>query len=611
MEYKGYRVVELDNDGLAAHYMNEDKNDYLENEYIVITQNGKVVDKRVYQKGRTRELRAFKIGDMYTDIWKPKNVEQSLAFDLVEDDTVPVKLLTGRYGSGKAQPVDTPIPTPDGWRKLGELKEGDFVFDRQGKPTKILKVFPQGKKENYQLTFSDGRVSYCNDEHIWSCVSGGGSLVPYTVKEMMEEGLKDDNGQFLFNIPICGSVELPKRDFLIDPYAIGAFMAKKGQIREDYSLDMEEDVVSEMAKALKIRYKKEKEKLQLAYEVKDIYGRSFISPYTEEDFPFEALQKLGEEERIPKNYLIGSIEQRKALLHGIMDAAGIVNQYKGELSYSTQNKQLAKDIRGLCHSLGLAAEIVSTKENYRYVYKVVTNISITEKKNLLRAKNKKEKANVIQSTSQNKTVAITDIHKMKDKVKMVCILVDNDEHLYLTNDYLVTHNTGILCKAGVAAVREEKFHKLLWVRNNIEVKDTNPLGSLPGDLLQKMWWTAGPLIDHCGGEFGLQRLIEEGKVEVAYLGHLRGRDIRNSLIICSEAENMTKQHLQLLLGRIGEGSQLWLDADLRQRDRLIFEKTEGIENLIEKLKGNPLFGYIHLEKTERSETACLADLLDG
>ena len=193
---------------------------------------------------------------------------------------------------------------------------------------------------------------------------------------------------------------------------------------------------------------------------------------------------------------------------------------------------------------------------------------------------------------------------------MVCILVDNDEHLYLTNDYLVTHNTGILCKAGIAAVRRGDFNKLLWVRNNIEVKDTSPLGSLPGDLLQKMWWTAGPLIDHCGGEFGLERLIEEGLVEIAYLGHLRGRDIRNSLIICSEAENLTRQHIQLLLGRVGEGSNLWLDADLRQRDKQIFEKTAGIENMIEKLKGNPLFGYIHLEKTERSKTACLADLLD-
>jgi PhoH-like ATPase len=80
--------------------------------------------------------------------------------------------------------------------------------------------------------------------------------------------------------------------------------------------------------------------------------------------------------------------------------------------------------------------------------------------------------------------------------------------------------------------------------------------------------------------------------------------------MCSESENMTKEHLQLLLGRVGEGSALWLDADIKQRDKLVFEKSAGIETMIDRLKGNPLFGYVHLVKSERSATSRLADLLD-
>mgnify|MGYP003418806609 CR=1 FL=1 len=64
------------------------------------------------------------------------------------------------------------------------------------------------------------------------------------------------------------------------------------------------------------------------------------------------------------------------------------------------------------------------------------------------------------------------------------------------------------------------------------------------------------------------------------------------------------------MGRIDEGSQLWLDGDTKQRDRQIFEKSAGLERLVDRLAGNKLFAHVHLEKTERSEVAALADLLD-
>jgi PhoH-like ATPase len=99
-------------------------------------------------------------------------------------------------------------------------------------------------------------------------------------------------------------------------------------------------------------------------------------------------------------------------------------------------------------------------------------------------------------------------------------------------------------------------------------------------------------------------------LEVIPLGFLRGRSIRNAIIICSEAENLTKEHIQLLMGRVDEGSALWIDGDVRQRDRVAFEKSKGLETMIDRLKGEPLFGYVHLVKSERSATARLADKLN-
>lgn len=133
---------------------------------------------------------------------------------------------------------------------------------------------------------------------------------------------------------------------------------------------------------------------------------------------------------------------------------------------------------------------------------------------------------------------------------------------------------------------------------------------MPGDVLSKIFPYVMPLADHVGGVDGIEMLMRQGKLEVQHLGFIRGRDIKNSIILCSEAENLTKQHVQLLIGRVGEGSNLWLDGDFKQVDSKVFEENSGLNIAIEKLKGNKLFGFIHLEKSERSETAALADLLD-
>ena len=190
------------------------------------------------------------------------------------------------------------------------------------------------------------------------------------------------------------------------------------------------------------------------------------------------------------------------------------------------------------------------------------------------------------------------------------MLVDKQSTVKLVTGGFGCGKTMSLVVAALDAISKGRFEKIIWVRNNIEVKDTTPLGSLPGDSYDKLLPFAMPLADHCGGIEGLQHLIEQDKVEIVHLGFLRGRDIKNSIILCSEAENLTKQHIQLLIGRVGEDSNLWMDADLKQRDKTAFEKSAGLELMIERLKGQKLFGYIKLLKTERSETARLADLLD-
>lgn len=214
----------------------------------------------------------------------------------------------------------------------------------------------------------------------------------------------------------------------------------------------------------------------------------------------------------------------------------------------------------------------------------------------------------------HKTINNGYVGKVKAKnIQQECafdLLLDKNTTIKVITGKFGSGKTFLMVAHALQAIMEGKFDKIVWVRNNINVKDTEKLGALPGTEFEKLLPFVGPLIDHMGGMTGVEMLMHQGKLEVQHLGFIRGRDIKHSIILCSEAENLTKQHIQLLIGRVGEGSNLWLDGDFKQVDGEAFERNAGLKVCIDKLKGHPMFGYVNLEKSERSATAALADLLD-
>ena len=168
----------------------------------------------------------------------------------------------------------------------------------------------------------------------------------------------------------------------------------------------------------------------------------------------------------------------------------------------------------------------------------------------------------------------------------------------------------IMLNAAFKLLSDGAYDKILYIRNNIEVANTVPLGRLPGEKEEKLRPFLAALTDHVGGWDGLEQLMYMGKIEAEHLGYLRGRNIQNTIIYVTEAENLTKEHIQLLLGRVGEGSALWLNGDYRQVDKEIFKRNSGMLTLARALADNPLFAYVDLPKTERSAVAALADELD-
>ncbi len=158
-------------------------------------------------------------------------------------------------------------------------------------------------------------------------------------------------------------------------------------------------------------------------------------------------------------------------------------------------------------------------------------------------------------------------------------------------------------------IKWHKFDKIVFIRNNVEVAGSQKLGALPGEQEDKLMPFLMPLADILGDEEVLRQQMQEGTIEPIHLGFIRGRSFHHSIIIVDEAENLTTDNVKLIIGRVGEGSEVWFLGDESQTDSDIFRKNSGIASLIHSLKGDPSFGTVELQKSERSAVAQLAAII--
>ena len=157
-------------------------------------------------------------------------------------------------------------------------------------------------------------------------------------------------------------------------------------------------------------------------------------------------------------------------------------------------------------------------------------------------------------------------------------------------------------------IQQGRFEKIVFVKNNLEVKGAGTLGTLPGDEVAKQYPWLRQIEDHIGIQ-KFEEYLTNGLIEPAHLSTLRGRDLKNCIVLVDEAENLLATNIQLLIGRMAENSEIIFCADLKQCD-YADESKSGVPRLIHCLKNHKLFGMVKLIKTERSETAAMADLMD-
>lgn len=383
-------------------------------------------------------------------------------------------LFTGSTGVGKGLRNDTRIPifTEDGsirFKNNGDLKIGDYVFNRKGEPVKVTGVYPRGMQDIYKVTFTDGRYIYTDSSHLWTYMLNKGKQTENTytnsTKELLDRGVyitnkKTGKRKLRYWIPMNEAVKYPEANLSVHPYVMGAFIGDGSLTVKQLTLSSgDEELVAHVAKLLG----------NCTYKHANLRNFNWIFPLDNSEGQIKSKQmadvfanypevcgKRAEQKRIPDAYKYASIQQRWELIKGLFDTDGSIgdtNRYS--VSYSTTSYGLAQDIVDVLYSLGVASTIQvaryiedhSMNGNYTQ-YRVNVKSSHKNKDRFFSLSRKlaiAEKAKVHKENKSHKKnyhwVGISEIELMLAQAETTCIMVDDEEHLYQAGQYIVTHNT--------------------------------------------------------------------------------------------------------------------------------------------------------------------------
>lgn len=352
-------------------------------------------------------------------------------------------------GSGKGVTLLTPILTPSGWRRFGDLAVGDYVFHPSGKPTMVTQVHPIDQWDTWEVEVSDGTVLTFTGEHLFTVDEfvGGPKRKRRTldVRAMAREGLVFDRpltkgstkatkaGVGKFALPETDPLEFPERDLPVDPWVLGYWLGDGSTGFGSATADVD-DVphVRERCRAA-------------GYELSDLRqkkeggrARQFTILGLSGD-----LRKLGvlQDKHIPEEYLYASVEQRRALIQGLMDSDGYIDK-KGSAEYCQVRKQIADGMAFLLRSMGVK---VNVRESEAKLYGRVTGprYRLTFRpyrhQNLVTLPRRAER--VREQRRKPIPRVIKDVRRVAP-VDARCITVAAEDGLYLVGETMVvTHNS--------------------------------------------------------------------------------------------------------------------------------------------------------------------------
>ena len=373
---------------------------------------------------------------------------------------------------GKEVRISEPVLTPDGWKPIGELKEGDEVCDPNGLRVKVSGVFDQGLKDIYRVWFNDGSYVDCGLDHQWKCKSPRARFVKeYTrkgrqswknasygewevksLKDIIEHVGYEPKPRRRYSIPVVSALSFNDKELTIEPYFLGLLLGDGSLSVNSVGITSADQEIVDYCAVQAVKYDtvlkhNGKYGYRFSSRLRDAGGRNHSKLV-------DAVRELGlagktcHDKFIPEQYKHHS--RRLEILQGLMDTDGYCGNKVCE--FSSTSEQLAKDVADICRSLGIRCTIKKKQTSCRYKgeKKIGTayRVSIWTTDVPLFRLTRKAKKQVLGAKKNGSENVIVKIEKVGQDYAR-CIEVDSEDHTYVISNYVVTHNSlaGAYCTA--------------------------------------------------------------------------------------------------------------------------------------------------------------------
>jgi len=397
-------------------------------------------------------------------------------------------VIMGLRQMGKELANYEPLITDNGVIKIGDAKIGDKIFDENGNVCNITGVYPQGLKPIYRMHLIDGRFIDCGLEHLWEVHHAGKYKSIKSTKDLLNSTLsykhKRSGYSYTYHLPNTEPVKFSKKELPIHPYVLGALLGDGGTSQGTNTINCTDLEIIENFRLLLPEYDINECKLHNY----DKPCRYTIVYKGEKKYPHNAnplnqeLIKLGLKCKsplkfIPEIYKYSSIEDRYELIRGLFDTDGSINE-KGGIEIKLSSKQLIDDIEWVLRSLGIQCrqnvyDVRGKVQKFPNGKTFITDslyyrLFIKTDKPIFKLK---RKADRIVKRKRKNTTAITKIEYLCD-YEATCIQVDSPNSLFLTKDFIVTHNTSFMASyAGRSGTVFENSQNLIMGTNKEDLNN--------------------------------------------------------------------------------------------------------------------------------------------
>lgn len=383
-----------------------------------------------------------------------------------------ITVFGGNRGGGKANPYSTPVATPSGFRKMGDLEVGDLICTPYDGVQKVSAIFEQGENTVYVLHFDDGTTVTCMDNHrFWARTNPAEDFHEMTAREIMNIYKIDAPyplstrraGDHLVEFPLCGEVEMDEKKTEIDlplhPYVLGYACGTGTWEFAQFGMKIGND-----------RYMKNKFKYMGYKFRKDMEsGYYYLRGLSDDNRRKFTCCRHEELARIPADYKNASVKARWEYLKGIMfRGGGSRNQHP---YLALPNKHLIEDVAEMARSLGIWAHVSQVNDDPKKMGYWRVMFVAPDDSELLQSNSYRTKPHIngVKATGPNTNGMLTKklqyITKSTHKQNCRCITVTGKDHLYMTDAYTVNHNTITMLMEPIYDINNKHFNGIIFRKN--------------------------------------------------------------------------------------------------------------------------------------------------